>query len=505
MRATETDALMMMRRGGTLVDAEASTASRGNDESGGIGKSFRKYSDVDEEVGEEEENERRSRGAGVPRLSVCFGANDRRFRETDWRRYGAVHLLTCAMANIVTLGVYGVLQQRIMTIPYSSGGKEGYQDAIFTSSIFLVFSNRLFSLVVGFVALAYTRPKGMSLFSREWWWPHSNLENYMCVALSNLISTLCQYEVLKYLTFAMSTLAKAAKILPTMLWGYVLHGKRFQASQYFSAIIVTAGCFLFLSNSSIAANGHRSQFQTQFYFRRSRTPPTSLSMPPPPPTVSLGHISDDGSFLDALGKFRWIAYDSIFVGVDILLVYLAADGFTSSYQQRLFRVQKTSMFDQMFWMCFFGTIFSGVWLICSGQLGYTLQYLQQYPKIGPDIVYLSLSSAFSQVAITYTIRAFGAVALASILTVRQVVSIALNAFVFHESLVPLQWCGMCLILLPALFCGGWFKKELESGPTSFSHWDLKKLSTDSVQTKKTPDGREHFYSVSSTDVPPAQQ
>ena len=61
MRATETDALMMMRRGGTLVDAEASTASRGNDESGGIGKSFRKYSDVDEEVGEEE----------VPVWAVC--------------------------------------------------------------------------------------------------------------------------------------------------------------------------------------------------------------------------------------------------------------------------------------------------------------------------------------------------------------------------------------------------------------------------------------------------
>ena len=53
MRATETDALMTTRREGTLVDAEASTASRGNDESGGIGKSFRKYSDVDEEKGEE--------------------------------------------------------------------------------------------------------------------------------------------------------------------------------------------------------------------------------------------------------------------------------------------------------------------------------------------------------------------------------------------------------------------------------------------------------------------
>ena len=114
-------------------------------------------------------------------------------------------------------------------------------------------------------------------------------ELHVCGTFSNLVSTLCQYEVLKYLTFAISTLAKAAKILPTMLWGYVLHGKRFQTSQYFSAIIVTAGCFLFVSNSSIAAKGHRS------YFRR-RTPSTSLSMPPPPPTVSLGHISGDGSF-----------------------------------------------------------------------------------------------------------------------------------------------------------------------------------------------------------------
>ena len=424
------------------------------------------------------DDDEKERGLGLlPPISprVYVGAKDLRFKETDWRRFGALHLLACALATICTLGVYGILQQRIMTIPY--GGDDASEGGdIFTSSIFLVFSNRACSLLLGLVALAYTKPERVSLFSREWWWPHSSMENYMYVASSNLVSTLCQYEVLKYLSFALSTLAKAAKILPTMLWGYILHGKRFQSSQYLSAIIVTTGCFVFVFNSSVVIQSSSS---------------TASSSSQLLPQVFKAVYDDN--------------YDSITIGVGILLVYLAVDGFTSSYQQRMFRVQKTSMFDQMFWMCFFGTIFSGVWLICSGQLGYTLQYLQQYPKIGPDIVYLSLSSAFSQVAITYTIRAFGAVALASILTVRQVVSIALNAFVFHESLVPLQWCGMCLILLPALFCGGWFKKELESGPTSFSHWDLKKLSTDSVQTKKTPDGREHFYSVSSTDVPPAQQ
>jgi len=112
-------------------------------------------------------------------------------------------------------------------------------------------------------------------------------------------------------------------------------------------------------------------------------------------------------------------------------------------------------------------------------------------------VYLSLSSAFSQVAITYTIHAFGAVTLASIMTIRQVVSIALNSVVFHESLNTLQWLGLGFIVLPAVLSQDWFKKELESGSRSFSHWDLKKLSTDLVASEKKPDGREHYRRVPS--------
>ena len=156
------------------------------------------FSDDDEKEG----------GLGLlPPISprVYAGAKDLRFKETDWRRFGVLHLLACALATICTLGVYGILQQRIMTIPY--GGDDASEGGdIFTSSIFLVFSNRACSLLLGLVALAYTKPERVSLFSREWWWPHSSMENYMYVASSNLVSTLCQYEVLKYLSFALSTL-----------------------------------------------------------------------------------------------------------------------------------------------------------------------------------------------------------------------------------------------------------------------------------------------------------
>ena len=71
----------------------------------------------------------------------------------------------------------------------------------------------------------------------------------------------------------------------------------------------------------------------------------------------------------------------------------------------------------------------------------------------------------------------------------------LNSFVYHEKLVPLQWFGMGLIVLPALFGGDWYRKELERGDRSHSTWDLKKLSTDPVASEKKPDGREHFYRV----------
>ena len=126
MRATETDALMKSGAGDIAKRTQKRRYYRAATTRAVASAKVFESTPTSTKRKEEEENERVVTGAGVPRLSVCFGANDRRFRETDWRRYGAVHLLACAMANIVTLGVYGVLQQRIMTIPYSSDdGKEG--------------------------------------------------------------------------------------------------------------------------------------------------------------------------------------------------------------------------------------------------------------------------------------------------------------------------------------------------------------------------------------------
>ena len=59
---------------------------------------------------------------------------------------------------------------------------------------------------------------------------------YAAVSLSNVVATTCQYEALKYVTFPLQTLGKTAKMIPVMLWGSIIGGKRC------AAVIVSTVC-----------------------------------------------------------------------------------------------------------------------------------------------------------------------------------------------------------------------------------------------------------------------
>ena len=63
-------------------------------------------------------------------------------------------------------------------------------------------------------------------WARQDWRPAAPLYSYAAVSLSNVVATTCQYEALKYVTFPLQTLGKCAKMLPVMLWGGLIMGKR---------------------------------------------------------------------------------------------------------------------------------------------------------------------------------------------------------------------------------------------------------------------------------------
>ena len=421
--------------------------------------------------------ERRSRS--VPTILGSIG--------TTGEDTGLYTCSLCQFMNIFCLGVYGVLQERVMTIPYESSKNNDelgtqYPDAIFASSIFLVLSNRVshYSYVWHFFTpRLHLRKRVVIILSvkRNIGGGQIQVWRTTRVAFSNLVSTLCQYEVLKYLSYAISTLAAKAKILPTMFWGFILHGRRFRSSQYLSAMLVTVGCFVFVFNSSLAAKytsegittedeeGYDNPYTNNNRLDDGDDNANEHGVLSEDPVVSAIFKEENdinavfwkeralvvrrSLFQRAIGTFRSFGSP--------LRLHRRVHNARLPHRGRVYQLisaenvsQKTSLFDQMFWTCVFGTFFQRSVGRPFWAVGIAILFLHRYPKIIPDIFYLSMASALAQVSITYTVRAFGAVTLASVMTVRQVVSISLNVSL-SRALVALQWVGLGLIFLLPVF------------------------------------------------------
>jgi adenosine 3'-phospho 5'-phosphosulfate transporter B2 len=128
--------------------------------------------------------------------------------------------------------------------------------------------------------------------------PVAPLLSYASVSLSNVVATTCQYEALKHVTFAVQTLGKCAKMFPVMAWGYFILRKRYTARDVLLAIAITAGCFVFFTSG---------------------------------PTVS--RVSHD-------------KHSSVY-GLLLMMGYLTADGYTSTFQQRMFKGHQMSSYNQV--------------------------------------------------------------------------------------------------------------------------------------------------------------
>ena len=121
----------------------------------------------------------------------------------------------------------------------------------FTDSAFLVLSNRACALCLGLLCLFYrqiTSTESESDGAGGWdaMKPVAPLHSYGLVSLSNLISTLCQYESLKFVTFAAQTIAKSTKMIPTLLMGCLVFRKSVSSSDLSIACIISLGVAVFM-------------------------------------------------------------------------------------------------------------------------------------------------------------------------------------------------------------------------------------------------------------------
>lgn len=289
-----------------------------------------------------------------------------------------------AVAGIMTtLVIYGVLQEKIMRVPYGEN-KEFYR-----YSLFLVFCNRITTSAVS---------AGSLLASKKALDPVAPIYKYCLISVSNILTTTCQYEALKYVSFPVQTLAKCAKMIPVMVWGTMIMQKKYKGQDYLFAVLVTLGCSLFILYPAAA---------------------------------------DISPYASGRESTVW--------GVSLMMGYLGFDGFTSTFQDKLFKGYDMEIHNQIFYTTLCSCILSLSGLILQGNLLLAVDFVARHNDCFFDIALLSTVATASQFFISYTIKTFGALTFATIMTTRQLVSIMLSCMWFAHPLSPIQWFGAVVV------------------------------------------------------------
>ena len=293
-------------------------------------------------------------------------------------------VLGCVTGVVGSLLVYGILQERIMTRPYG----EGDDAEKFTFSVFLVMNNRCVSMLVAAIVLAVMQTAVS---------PVAPIYKYAAVSASNVVATTCQYEALRYVSFPVQTLGKCAKMIPVMIWGYTINGRTYKLADYLVACGVMGGCTLFALYGETTAKDAEGGPHTGFY------------------------------------------------GILLMLGYLGFDGFTSTFQDKLFRGYQMETYNQMLWVNFCSALISSFWLFSDSSMGKAVAFIENHPESLTDVLVLSAASTCGQLCILYTIREFGALLFATIMTTRQFLSILLSCIIFMHPLTALQWVGTIMV------------------------------------------------------------
>nr|CAD7570072.1 unnamed protein product [Timema californicum] len=322
----------------------------------------------------------------------------------------------------------GIPQVLIYKEYETSEGVKGY----FRDSQFLVFVNRILAFALsGAYILCVRQPRHMA-----------PLYKYVYCSFSNIMSSWCQYEALKYVSFPTQVLAKASKIIPVMLMGKLVSRKKYDYYEYITAVLISVGMTFFMLGSSNQ------------------------------------------------GKETGV---TTFSGLVLLGSYMLFDSFTSNWQGELFTQYSMSSVQMMCGVNLFSCLFTTVSLLQQGGFYHSLNFmiqlvggtsmviavlrrrcpakvffrlfhhilafffanivgfldagLFQFPKFMLDCVILSLCSACGQLFIFYTIATFGPVVFVIIMTIRQLLAILLSCLIYHHYISAMGIAGVIIVFV----------------------------------------------------------
>ena len=125
--------------------------------------------------------------------------------------------------------------------------------------------------------------------------------------------------------------------------------------------------------------------------------------------------------------------------------YLGFDGFTSTFQERLFRGYEMTSHHQVLFITAFSSALALLSLVTAGALGPALSFVSDHPACLWDMLLISSTAVTSQFVIAYTIKTYGALVFAAIMTTRQLISILVSNILFRHPMEAGQWFGLIIV------------------------------------------------------------
>lgn len=284
----------------------------------------------------------------------------------------------CASGLLASYLSWGVLQEKLISYEYATGRIE--------SSNFLVFCNRIVAFAVASLTVQFSKDAPL----------RSPLYEFSFVSLSNILSSWCQLEALKFVSFPTQVLAKSSKAVPVMAMGIIMLGKRYQAFEFVCAVAIGVGAGVFMLSQQKEKAGSNEQ-------------ETSAS------------------------------------GLALLFLYLFFDSFTSQWQGHLFKKYQMSSYQMMMGINLFSAFFTWVSLVQSGEWVSSLVFVQEKPDCLVHVVLFSMAGVVGQFFIFYTIKNLGPLVFTMIMNTRQVLSIVLSCLLFGHVIQPDGMVGAMLV------------------------------------------------------------
>jgi hypothetical protein len=292
----------------------------------------------------------------------------------------------CVLGLCASWIAHGFLQESILTKPYGSDN--------FPSVAFLVFASRFGTLLCGLVTVKIIQQKPLVPFELGKFQGGGTKKAMMTSLLPALVGVAgswIQFGALWFVTFPTLTVFKAAKIVPSMLFGSLFQKKTYPMSDCGEVLIIAIGLAVFTWTSETN------------------------------PEV--------GKFTPSL------------IGMAMVVACLLFDALAPVVQQRAFISLGMNAFQIMYFTSATSVMFCSGMVLAGGQTTTIFNFFKSHPDALVDVMAMSALAVTGSIFIYLLSIDHGTTILAGVTTARQCATAVLSSVVFAHHMPPAAIAG----------------------------------------------------------------